>query len=69
MAKVGRPQTDKPYRQNIVRVGVVEDILERVLEQVPQRSEAKKLIQSELSQFRLNETRKWNSRKKKKKTV
>lgn len=67
MAEIGRPKTDKPYRQNIVRVGVVEDILERVLEQVPARSVAKKLIENELSQFRLNETRKWAMRKKTKK--
>lgn len=61
--KVGRPSTKKPYRQNLVRVAAIEDWMENVIEKVPNRSEAKKILVEEFKSFINQETEKTRKRK------
>lgn len=49
--KVGRPSSKRPYRKNVVRVAAIEDWIEDLIERVPQRSEAKKILIEELELF------------------
>jgi len=57
-SKVGRPKSDRPYRQNYVRVAAVEDMLERLASQLNQNSPLKKIIFEELHDLRLRESKK-----------
>lgn len=59
MAKRGRPRTVEKYRHNIIRFGLLEDTLERILKELPPRSvKARQIVLNELQQLRLTEIRK-----------
>lgn len=60
--KVGRPSSNKQYRKNVMRVAAFEDWIEDIIEKVPERSEAKKILVEELDKFRLQEKQKLKKR-------
>lgn len=62
--RVGRPKTDKQYRQNLIRVSSVEDWITELIEKVPDRSRAKALLVEELEVFLNKENEKYSNRKK-----
>jgi len=57
-SKVGRPKSNRPYRQNYIRVAAVEDMLERLASQLNPNSPLKKILFEELHDLRLRETKK-----------
>ncbi|MGE7718600.1 hypothetical protein [Priestia megaterium] len=60
--KSGRRKSDRLYRQNVVRIGVVEDMLERMLEQLHTNSSLRKIVKKELSDLRMRESEKVDKR-------
>ena len=60
--KIGRPETDKPYRLNRVRVSQVEDMLERILRKVHPNNPMRGIIQQELAELRMRELQKVQKR-------
>ena len=55
---VGRPKSSRPYRQNLMRVSKVEDMLERMMDQLHSNSHLRKIIKDELEELREKEIRK-----------
>jgi len=60
--KVGRPKSDKHYRQNVIRVSVMEDMLERMMQQLHPNSSLRKIVKDELEELRIRETAKANKK-------
>jgi hypothetical protein len=55
---VGRPKSDRPYRKNLIRVSTVEDMLNRIMEQLHPNSHLRKIIKEELTNLIIKENQK-----------
>lgn len=57
--KVGRPKSKRPYRKNLIRVGAMEDTLERIIARLDSDSPSFEIVKEELTNLRVKENQKY----------